>query len=134
MTNTPTVTDSNHARWWIIGVGVGLSLALSTSALVVSLVTALDNDGRVSQVVQSTEPSPSGGSPVVPQNTPISDTERARASAAALAQVGEGAVTDVDRSSEADHAWEVEVTFADGQDVEVELDRDFIVVRVDEDS
>jgi uncharacterized membrane protein YkoI len=42
-------------------------------------------------------------------------------------------VTALDRSDDADHAWEVEVTGADGRDVDVELDASFGVVRVDDD-
>jgi uncharacterized membrane protein YkoI len=137
MTNTPSTTATaspNRTPWWIAGIGIGLSLVLATAALVVSLVAAFDNDDRVSQLSQSTEPNASNGIAVIPENTPISDAERASASAAALAQVGAGVVTDVDRSDDVDHAWEVEVTFADGRDVDVELDRNFVVVRVDEDS
>ena len=40
-------------------------------------------------------------------------------------------VTDLDRSNDADHAWEVEVTAADGRETDVELDAEFAVVRVD---
>lgn len=65
--------------------------------------------------------------------TPLTDAEKASAEKAALAEV-DGTVTDVDRSDDADHAFEVEVTRADGTDVDVELDEKFTVVRVDDDS
>jgi uncharacterized membrane protein YkoI len=64
---------------------------------------------------------------------PIGAEERASAEKAALDHVGSGTVTDLDRSDDADHAWEVEVTGADGRDVDVELDASFGVVRVDDD-
>jgi uncharacterized membrane protein YkoI len=67
-------------------------------------------------------------------DVPLTDAERASAESAALAQVGSGTVTDIDRSDDADHAFEVEVTQADGTDVDVELDANFAVVRVDNDS
>lgn len=65
--------------------------------------------------------------------TPLTDDEKASAEKAALAEV-DGTVTDVDRSDDAGHAYEVEVTRADGTDVDLELDETFAVVRVDDDS
>jgi uncharacterized membrane protein YkoI len=67
-------------------------------------------------------------------DVPLTADERASAEAAALAEIGTGTVTDIDRSDDADHAFEVEVTQADGTDVDVELDSSFAVVRVDNDS
>lgn len=67
-------------------------------------------------------------------DVPLTDAERTGAEQAALAEVGDGTVTDIDRSDDTDHAFEVEVTFADGRDVDVELTADFQVVRVDDDS
>ena len=64
---------------------------------------------------------------------PLTDADKASAEKAALAEVP-GTVTDIDRSDDADHAYEVEVTREDGTDVDVELDDTFSVVRVDEDS
>jgi len=66
-------------------------------------------------------------------DAPISEDERARASEAALAEVGDGTVTDVDRSDDADHAWGVDVQRADGSEVEVDLDDAFGVVRTEVD-
>jgi uncharacterized membrane protein YkoI len=64
---------------------------------------------------------------------PISDADRDAASEAALAEIGSGTVTDVDRDDDPDHVWEVEVTLADGTDADVELDESFAVTRVDRD-
>ena len=67
-----------------------------------------------------------------PEDAPISDADRAKVEAAGLkAAGGDGKVTDLERSDDLDHAWEVEVTFADGRDVDVELAEDFSVTRVD---
>ena len=56
----------------------------------------------------------------------------ARASEAALGAVGSGTVTEAERSDDADHAFEVEVTREDGTDVDVELDAAFAVLSTQE--
>ncbi|MBG6237661.1 putative membrane protein YkoI [Mycetocola sp. CAN_C7] len=63
--------------------------------------------------------------------TPLTDDEKLSATEAALAEVP-GTVTDIDRSDDSDHAWEVDVTRDDGTRAEVELDEKFVVVHVDE--
>ena len=63
----------------------------------------------------------------------ISADDRSSAEKAALDAAGPGTVTDLDRSDDTEHAWEVEVTGADGRDVDVELDAQFAVVRIDSD-
>lgn len=63
----------------------------------------------------------------------VTGTELDRASAAALAEVGEGTVTDVDRSDDLDHTYSVDVRLDDGTEVDVELDERFAVVFVDRD-
>ncbi|RLQ84639.1 PepSY domain-containing protein [Mycetocola zhadangensis] len=65
-------------------------------------------------------------------DVPLTDEERSGAEAAALAAVA-GTVTDIDRSDDVDHAFEVEVTRDDGTQADVELDESFGVVRIDED-
>ncbi|WP_051973324.1 PepSY domain-containing protein [Cryobacterium sp. MLB-32] len=57
---------------------------------------------------------------------------RANAEAAALAAVGSGTVTEFDRSDDADHVYEVEITLSDGRDVDVELDATFRVTKLDD--
>jgi uncharacterized membrane protein YkoI len=57
----------------------------------------------------------------------ITGSELDRASAAALAETGEGRVTETEVGDE-DSFYEVEVTLADGSQVDVQLDRDFQVV------
>jgi uncharacterized membrane protein YkoI len=80
-------------------------------------------------------PGAAGGSSSTPgavdgSDAAISDEDRASAEQAALAEAGSGTVTELDRSNDADHAWEVEVTGDDGRDTDVELDADFVVVKV----
>ena len=82
-----------------------------------------DDDGRTDDTTDASDDAA----------TPLTDAEKASAEKAALAEVA-GTVTDIDRSDDADHAFEVEVTKADGTDVDVELDEKFTVVRVDDDS
>lgn len=66
-------------------------------------------------------------------DTPLTGDVLDRASAAALAAVeGDGTVTEATGAdAEDDHVYEVEITLADGEDVDVELDRDFGVVDID---
>ena len=62
----------------------------------------------------------------------LTDAARVHAaSAAALAHVGAGRVVSVELSDDADHVYEVEIEFDDGDDVDVELDASFTVLRAD---
>lgn len=61
-------------------------------------------------------------------DVPLTDAEITSATDAALAEAGSGTVTDVDRSDDADHAFEVDVQLEDGDELEVELADDFTVV------
>lgn len=63
----------------------------------------------------------------------VSEADFAAASAAALAAAGGGTVTDVESSDDGDHAWEVDVTLDSGEEIDVELDASFTLVRVDND-
>ena len=58
--------------------------------------------------------------------TPITGAALERASAAALAETGGGRVTDTEVGDE-DAYYEVEVTLANGSEVDVHLNRDFSV-------
>lgn len=73
------------------------------------------------------------GTPGAGDDAPVTDDERTRAAEAAVAAAGGGTVTDVDRSDDADHAWDVDVQRADGTEVEVDLDASFGVVRTEVD-
>ena len=64
----------------------------------------------------------------------LTPADRDAATAAALATLPAGTtgtVTEVERSDDFDHAYEVEITLENGQDVDVELDASFAVVKVD---
>ena len=82
-------------------------------------------------VVRVDEDGVDAAEPLDAEDAPISATDRAAAEKAALAATGKGSVTDVERSDDRDHAWEVEVTFANGTDVDVELTKGFDLVRID---
>jgi uncharacterized membrane protein YkoI len=60
----------------------------------------------------------------------ITDDDFARASAAALAETGDGIVTGVEHD---DGGYEVEERRTDGSEIDVELDGDFAVVRTEKD-
>jgi uncharacterized membrane protein YkoI len=62
---------------------------------------------------------------------PIEPADRQRAIDAALAHAGGGTVSEVDLSDDADHVWEVEIQLANGEDLDVELDANFAVVKAD---
>ena len=144
-----TVVERRPSRkaWWIAGGGIALAVALGAGALAVSIADAADDDrddqtSEVSSVTPLTADDRVGDDRMddddrddrTDHHAPISAADRASAEAAAVAEVGEGTITDVDRSDDTDHTWEVEVTFANGRDADVELDADFRVVRVDHDN
>ena len=58
----------------------------------------------------------------------LTDADRARASSAALAQVGQGSVTEVERQDDGTSGYEVEVRLSNGSQVEVSLGADFQVM------
>lgn len=64
---------------------------------------------------------------------PLSGTTFQRASAAALEATGGGRVTETEHDSEDGATYEVEVTKADGSQVDVRLDESFNVVTVEGD-
>ena len=55
------------------------------------------------------------------------------AAAAALAEVGDGRVTEIEAADDGDRGYEVEVRRGDGSSVEVDLDQSFGVVSVEDD-
>ena len=77
-----------------------------------------------------------GGLTACGDSDTLSGSERDRASKAALAETGGGRVTDSgtrDADDTNDHAYEIEVTLDNGDEVDVDLDKDFKVVRTDTD-
>jgi hypothetical protein len=67
------------------------------------------------------------------EDEPITGAALTRASAAALAETGSGRVTGTEVGDE-DSYYEVEVTFGDGHQVDVQLDEQFKVVKTMPDS
>jgi uncharacterized membrane protein YkoI len=60
---------------------------------------------------------------------PLSAEDRDRAGNAALARVGQGTVSEVERENDGGSAYEVEVRLNDGSEVEVQLGADFQVMN-----
>jgi len=74
-----------------------------------------------------------GGEDANESEAPISGSALEQASAAALDHLGEGEVTETEVGDEESY-YEVEVTRADGSEVDVQLDRDFNVVGDESDA
>ncbi len=74
-----------------------------------------------------------GGEDANESEAPIAGSALEQASAAALDHLGEGKVTDTEVGDEESY-YEVEVTRADGSEVDVQLDRDFNVVGDESDA
>jgi len=64
----------------------------------------------------------------------VAGADATRAKAAALAKVGGGKANSVERDSEKDAVYEVEVTKTDGTTVDVRLDQRFAAVAVESDT
>lgn len=104
-------------------------------------VIRIENDSRpISQSSAPSEPSngPSStstansGQGSAPGNLDnLTEEEMTRASAAALTAVGSGKVFDIERSDDRKHEYEVTVILANGDDVDVELDAQFNVTKMD---
>jgi len=135
----------NKKTMWIGGAGIALVALLVGGGVAYAVTDGFDHDDDDDRVT-SQQSEQQGGSTVDrdndgddyyddsndADNAPITDAERESAEKAALAEAGGGTVTDLERSDDQDHAWEVEVTL-DGRDIDIELDADFNVTRVDQD-
>ena len=135
----------NKKTMWIGGAGIALVALLVGGGVAYAVTDGFDHDDDDDRVA-SQQSEQQGGSTVDrdndgddyyddsndADNVPITDAERESAEKAALAEAGGGTVTDLERSDDQDHAWEVEVTL-DGRDIDIELDADFNVTRVDQD-
>ena len=120
--------DSTHAYEIDVVLDAGgrveVRLDESLNVLDVSPEDATDDSDDASGTDDANGTDDDGGRPVDPADAD-------RASEAALAHAGGGTVTEVERSDDADHVWEVEVTFADGKDMDIELDAGFAVTKAD---
>jgi uncharacterized membrane protein YkoI len=98
-------------RTWIIGAAVA-GLAIGGATVAAAAVNPFDDDGTTDGSTQS----------------PLSQSDRDKAIQAALAKVGQGTVTEVERDENPASAYEVEVRLADGSEVEVAVGSDFKVL------
>ena len=87
------------------------------------------SDFATPEVVTSTTPAPR--STDNDDDAPLTGSTLTNASAAALKAAGGGKVTETSRSDDADHVYEVEITFTNGDDLTVELNKDFGVTKID---
>jgi uncharacterized membrane protein YkoI len=94
---------------WITAAAVGTVLVLGAAGVAVAVTDPFDGN----------------------DNDRLTGQTLDKASSAALAEVGSGTVSDAESSEDLDHAYEVEVTLDNGEDVDVHLDESFTVVRVD---
>ena len=92
-----------------------------TKALIAAAVLAAGGIGAGVAMAGSDDDAAEG------PDTPITGTDLDRASRVALDHVGEGTVTETEEGDEESY-YEVEVTKDDGDQVDVQLDRDFNVV------
>jgi len=98
-------------RTWIIGAAVA-GLVLGGATVAAAAVNPFDDDGSVDGSTQS----------------PLSQADRDKAVQAALAKVGQGTVTEVERDENPNSAYEVEVRLTNGSEVEVAVGKDFQVL------
>lgn len=93
---------------------------------------ALDRDLNVVRVEDETDSGRDDRSGDSLDDDAVPDAAAADAvAAAALAHVGSGTVVSVELSDDADHLYEVEIDLGDGEDIDVELDAEFTVVKAD---
>ena len=107
---------------WIVG-GVLGAAAIAAGAAALSAATAFAGPAGA----HSEAPAGAHSGPVADPDVAISGDALASASAAALAAVGGGTVTQTEVGDEESY-YEVEVTFADGHQVDVQLDENFALV------
>ena len=135
----------NKKTMWIGGAGIALVALLVGGGVAYAVTDGFDHDDDDDRVASQQSPQQGGSTgdrdddgddyyddSNDADDAPITDAERESAEKAALAEAGGGTVTDLERSDDQDHAWEVEVTL-DGRDIDIELDADFQVTRVDQD-
>jgi uncharacterized membrane protein YkoI len=96
---------------WIIGAAVAAA-ALGGTSVAAASVNPFDDDS-----------STNGGT-----QQPLNQTDRDNAVDAAMAKVGPGEVTEVERGDDAGSAYEVEIRKGDGSEVEVNIGPNFQVL------
>ena len=122
-TDVDVALDQDYAVLWIDGAPAGSAPAAGAGSD--------DSDDRTDSTDGTTGTDDAAGTTALPA---LTDADRESASAAALATLDAGTVgtvTEVDRSDDFDHAYEVEITLENGEDIDVELDEAFTVLKVD---
>jgi uncharacterized membrane protein YkoI len=137
VTDSETSDDAGHAY----EVEVTLPNGEDTDVLLDDAFTVVRIDGGTAGATGDATPGATPGATTEPSSQPTDDAlpalteeDTAAASAAALAAAPAGTVgtvTEVERSDDFDHAYEVEITLENGQDIDVELDAAFAVLTVD---
>ena len=97
---------------WIVGAAVA-AVALGGATVAAAAGSAFDDDSTKSGSTQHS----------------LSQADRDKATQAALAKVGQGTVTDVERGGDPGSAYEVEVRLNNGSEVELGLGPDFQVLN-----
>lgn len=131
----------NKKTMWIGGAGIALVALFVGGGVAYAVTDGFDNDDDDRTISQQSQQQ--GGTTVNRDNgnyydndaeyAAISDSERTSAENAALTEAGGGTVTDLERSDDRDHAWEVEVTLDNGAEIDFELDANFAVTWADRD-
>jgi uncharacterized membrane protein YkoI len=122
-TDVDVALDQDYAVLWIDGAPAGTAPAAGAGSD--------DSDDRTDSTDGTTGTDDAAGTTALPA---LTDADRESASAAALATLDAGTVgtvTEVERSDDFDHAYEVEITLENGEDIDVELDEAFTVLKVD---
>ena len=122
-TDVDVALDQDYAVLWIDGAPAGTAPAAGSGSD--------DSDDRTDSTDGTTGSDDAAGATALPA---LTDADRESASAAALATLDAGTVgtvTEVERSDDFDHAYEVEITLENGEDIDVELDEAFTVLKVD---
>lgn len=150
---TPTAPETLRGRRAMRPVLIGVGSGVAILALVLggfAIADGFDGDDGVvvtsgSTTVPLTDDSATSGPSPSPSSSSsdsaddnggrnVSAEDYARVSAAALAAVGGGAVTELKHDDDAGVAWEVEIRLSNGDEAEVELAADLSVVRIDLDT
>ncbi|WP_208858855.1 PepSY domain-containing protein [Cryobacterium zongtaii] len=137
-TDVDVALDEKFAVLWVDGLPAdGATSVPGTGSGSNSGSGSDDGDGRSDDTGSDDSATDDTGTDDSATMTPLTDADRDAASAAALATLPAGTVgtvgtvTEVERSDDFDHAYEVEITLENGQDVDVELDAAFAVLKVD---
>lgn len=122
----------------VLGLGIGgfaVADAIDDASDDRIVITSSPNGAPSPDPSDDVTPSPSSSPSDDDSDVPVGSATYEQVTAAALAAVGGGTVTEVDRGdSPGDAAWKVEIRLADGNEAEVRLADDLTVLRVELDN